>query len=321
MKQLITILAAAVFVCGSSQSTQAAEPDTKAASIRMELSLTDGSKLIGAATSHDLAWELVTEAVGKLTVPAAKVSSVEFSKERQESVIRLTNGDVLRGRITQTEIKLDGLLGRIAIPLTAITRIQIRQRSGEGRALAPEDWDPVPFPVTCDWPGPQGELSRATETGIELRGHPIRTRQAFAFPFVWEFEVEAQEQGTGPEGCDLNFFFFSGGVERDEEPAAAIQFNLNARARGKELTLYPILYESVGDKRRSRKIWQGAARPFALGETYRVRLEFEKYKVTVTINDRTETAPGITVEMREAHIQIWNWQPTSRWLVSNPRLQ
>jgi hypothetical protein len=133
--------------------------------------------------------------------------------------------------------------------------------------------------------------------------------------------VEAQEQGTGPEGCDLNFFFFPGAVERDEEPATTIQFNLNARAQRGGLALYPILYESAGDKRRSRKIWQGASQPFALSESYRVRLEFQKDKVTVTINDRTETAQGITVEMRQAHIQIWNWQPTSRWLVRNPRLQ
>lgn len=281
---------------------------------RLSLQLTDGSLIIGTPTDQNLQVALVTEAMGTVNIPLTRVAVIEVGRDR-ESTVRLGNGDVLRGRLEREHFTVETLVGELRIPITAVSRLQVR--AAGGRTLTAGDWDPLPFPVTCDWPGPQGQLSEAKDNTVEVRGHPIRTREALPFPFVWVCEVQCLQTAAG--GADLNIFFFPPGTARDSEPPTTLLLSLRGRATGRGLELRPVLCEAVGDKRRSRELWHGRPQPFEVGKTYSVRVAFEQGKTRIKIHETEELAEGITTDFREAHIQLLNWQPTSRFLVQNPR--
>jgi len=298
--------------------TATAKADTNSQT-QLTVQLTDGSRLIGTPDRTTPNLEIATESFGTVTLPWTRLTSLELRKETTQTLVRLANGDLLRGQVKQPALKMATLFGRLSIPFPVIVQIQVRQAGEAGRALTDDDWDALPFPITCDWPGPKGEQAKVTPDTVELQGRPVRTRVATKFPLIWDCEVECTDPTTSEGG--LTFFVFAPGVEREAEPSTAILLSLTTRPGRDGLTAQPILYESVGDKRNSRELWRGTPQKITLGKPCRVRLEFEKNKVRITIGDQESIAEGLTVEMDEAQIQIWNWQPTSRWQVKNARLQ
>ncbi|MCX7915415.1 MAG: hypothetical protein N3A53_03820 [Verrucomicrobiae bacterium] len=286
----------------------------------MTLRLTDGSQLHGTSRATSL-FDFTTELPGRLNIPVEKIPEIQFDTNAPHGTVILQNRDKFRGTLQAPTSKLTTLFDPVSIPVGVIRHVQVHALRAKGRPLGEEDWDALPFPTGHDWPGPRGEMSTASNQTILLRGHPIRTRRPVAVPFVWECEAECTAQGEGPEGTDLNFFFFPPRIERDEEPATAIIFRLSAQPGARGLTLHPALVELVGNNRQHRELWRGAVVPFAFGKPYRLRLTFDHNKVTVTLDDRTATVEPLAVELRDAHIQIWNWQPTSRWIVRNANVQ
>lgn len=291
-------------------------------SLQLTLSLIDGSRLHATVAQTDLSVGLVTDILGTLNIPLDKIAELDLNPEESRAVVTFQNGDQLRGLIHVRSFKVQTVLGLISVPVNIIRHMEVRPSSGGARLLGPEDWESLPFPSNSDWPGARGEASQITKEGIFLRGQPVRTRRPVRFPLTWECEAKCSARGDDPEGTYVLIYFFPEGPRHNEQPLTAILFKLAVKASGSGLKLTPFLYESLGNMLNPRELWRGQSIPFAFDKKYRVRLKFNIDTVTVSVNDHTETSRiASTISMQEAFIQLWNWQPTSRWSLTNAQVQ
>jgi len=207
------------------------------------------------------------------------------------------------------------LIGRLNIPFVHITRLHVRAADGARRLLTPDDWEALPFPVTCDWPGPQGTVSRIEPDGIRLLGSPVRTRGTWSLPLVFECEFEFVK--AFPRSGGINFRFFPAGAGRDAEPDDALMLYLECEPDGPSLRAVPSLLQHMGTKYNEVRHWRGATQLRQLGRPNHLRLTVEKNRVQITLNEETQTVEGFTADYRDVQVQIWHWQPTTRWVVRN----
>jgi len=295
--------------------TATAKADTNSQT-QLTVQLTDGSRLIGTPDRTTPNLEIATESFGTVTLPWTRLTSLELRKETTQTLVRLANGDLLRGQVKQPALKMATLFGRLSIPFPVIVQIQVRQAGEAGRALTDDDWDALPFPITCDWPGPKGQPSIAVESAVELRGHPVRTKTAVPFPCEWQCEVRCLS--ATPQGATLHIYFFAPGPRREAEPNTTLLLSLSGELADGALHLRPILYQAIGNKRQSRELWAGRSQQVEIGKPYPLRIAFGDGQARVTFAEASGVAEGVTADYREAHIQLWNWQPTTQWVVKNP---
>lgn len=98
--------------------------ETNDAPLQLVVSLTDGSRVIGATPLTGL--PLRSEALGQLTIPLAKLRALEFSPNHESVSLELANGDKLHGRLGTVSLRLQTLLGLVTVPLKSTTAIIVR---------------------------------------------------------------------------------------------------------------------------------------------------------------------------------------------------
>ncbi len=82
---------------------------------RVELTLVDGSTLFGTLSARELRFDA---AIGQtLTLPVAKLASLDVDAKKETAEVAFLNGDRLTGRLVPRELEMSGLLGTITVPL------------------------------------------------------------------------------------------------------------------------------------------------------------------------------------------------------------
>jgi hypothetical protein len=277
--------------------------------------LRDGSKLIGEVIPPDLMLDLKTEAVGVLRVPLNRVDRIEFAKEGGAATLLLQNGDRLKGEIQLRALKLHTLLGPLTVPTETVSKLQVRVRaSGAGRLLGREDWQPVPFPENCDWPGDRGALSKVDEEGIHVRGRPVRSVRSYSLPLEIECEFTLLEPLRDDGG--LKIMVMPPGTPEEMVSVKGIELNIGIAASAQEHTTVNVLAaQYFGSLRNARIIRARGTTELTVGKPNRLKVQIGVEDWTVSVNDVTFVLEGLRPEYGEALIQLWNWQPTSQWLV------
>jgi len=125
MKRLILVLACVV----SSGVRLAAEETKPVPPLRLVVSLSDGSRVLGEPSLTGVALE--TESLGKLEIPLAKLRGIKFADSR-EATLALANGDKLQGRLVNRELALQTLFGAVTIPVALAREIQVTSRPAAG---------------------------------------------------------------------------------------------------------------------------------------------------------------------------------------------
>ncbi|MCX7006917.1 MAG: hypothetical protein NTY53_06660 [Kiritimatiellaeota bacterium] len=134
----------------------AEESAAKAEPLRITLTLSDGSKVIGEPTLTAL--PLQTD-YSKMEIPLAKISSLKFTAGATNAVVTLANGDKLSAVPGIAELRLTTLFGKVTIPLKLVTGFTV---SAGGAAAVPHDGLILWFPFD----GVQGaEVTDASEHG------------------------------------------------------------------------------------------------------------------------------------------------------------
>lgn len=277
--------------------------------------LRDGSKLVGEVVPQDLMLELNTDAVGKLRVSVNRVDKVEFAKKGASVTLLLTNGDRLKGEIQLPSLKLRTLLGPLTIPIAAISKLQVHAKTtGASRILGQDDWQSVPFPANCDWPGDHGVPSSVNSTGITLRGQPLRSVRSYPLPV----EIECEFTLLEPLRDDGHFKIMVMPPHTPEEilSVRGIELHIDTAASARERTkAKPIAIQYFGSLRNARTVRALGAVELTVGEPNRLKVQVGRENWVVTLNDETFTLEGVKPEYDEVLIQLWNWQPSSRWSV------
>jgi len=113
----ITLFTAFVLI-----GTAFAGKDKEGAQLRVELDLTDGSRLIGVpkVTSFRLAGSF-----GKIELPIDQVSNIKFNADHETAVLRLINNDRLSGAIDLSDLDLKTLFGSVVVPLKECRSIAV----------------------------------------------------------------------------------------------------------------------------------------------------------------------------------------------------
>lgn len=112
---------------------QAAELTPQVEPLRVTLTLSDGSKLIGQPALATL--PLQTE-YSRMEIPFAKISTLKFAAGATNVTAVLVNGDKLSAVPGIAELRLTTLFGKVAIPLTLVTGLAV---SAGGTATAARD--------------------------------------------------------------------------------------------------------------------------------------------------------------------------------------
>jgi hypothetical protein len=118
----------ALLLCGSGVPAM----DKTADECRLQVDLTDGSRLSGTTTMAKLP---ISTAVGALQLPLAALRELEFKPTGGQAICRLRNGDVLSGQADWQALPLKTPFGQFSIALKYIRKIAVTA-SGSG-ALPP----------------------------------------------------------------------------------------------------------------------------------------------------------------------------------------
>jgi hypothetical protein len=101
--------------------------------LRLEVQLTDASRLIGATTLTSV---VIRAEFAQVQVPLPQVSDIQIQGDRENAVVRLRNGDRLTGIPRIETIPLSTLFGNQSIGMQHVDRISVRVASGLPADLA-----------------------------------------------------------------------------------------------------------------------------------------------------------------------------------------
>lgn len=105
--------------------TGAVPPEKKIVSLLLDL--TDGTHL--RTTPLFAALPLQTD-LAKVDLPLDRVETITLSPDREQTRVRLRNGDQLTGALLQDMLSVTSLVGRLKIPLAAVQRISVLVSAG-----------------------------------------------------------------------------------------------------------------------------------------------------------------------------------------------
>jgi hypothetical protein len=97
-------------------------PPSGASDAQLVLELSDGSRIIGAASIDRLR---MANEYANLDIPLALLSTIELSGSNQIAQADFRNGDLLSGRLSASEITVKTIFGNAVIPIDQIRRIHV----------------------------------------------------------------------------------------------------------------------------------------------------------------------------------------------------
>jgi hypothetical protein len=122
MKTAIFAITLLLFVLGGIPGGYAADA-LEESQVGFVVELQDGSRIRG--TTHLDSLRLSNSAIGATEVPIGKVRRVTFPDGQKAPKVFLTNGDVLTGALSISELEMQTLFGAIAIPLEVVKSLEM----------------------------------------------------------------------------------------------------------------------------------------------------------------------------------------------------
>jgi hypothetical protein len=119
---------------GSSGATPS-EVELKVAPLRLAIDLVDGSRIIGVPS---VATVSIQTAVGNISLPFAKTTSMTFQDDNESVVVTLVNNDRISGVHSLSRLRLTSLFGTVVIPAKVIQKIAHLRAAGDVLAAAIE---------------------------------------------------------------------------------------------------------------------------------------------------------------------------------------
>ena len=274
--------------------------------------LRDGSKLVGTLPQGVSDLVLQAEMFGRLSIAFDRIDTVEFNRPAHGATVVLQNRDQLRGQVDDRSLKLQTLLGLIALPMETIARLQFRA-GGTGHRLGATDWRTMPFPSNCDWPGPQGERARVDAAGIQLLGQPVRSVQAYPLPLEFECEFTLLD----PLARDGYLVVRAGpaGTADDQQPLHMIDLLVTATAGASPIHSGLVAAQYWGKLHDGRIVSRQVGPELTVGKPNRLKIRMGLDRWQVTLNNATFNIDGVQSECNPVFLDLWNWQPSSRWRV------
>ncbi len=99
----------------------------KDTSLRLELDLVDGSRIVGTPTITSVP---VQTSYSKMDIPLKQIRSLQLGKDRETVAICLQNGDKLTGVITLGPIKMQTVFGLVAIGTEHLQELRVLLSGG-----------------------------------------------------------------------------------------------------------------------------------------------------------------------------------------------
>lgn len=96
--------------------------------LRLALTLTDGSKVIGTPRIASIR---VQTSYAKMEIPLMQIRNIKIEPDHETASLALANGDQLKGILTLKLIELDTAFGSVEVPLKHISGISVYQ-GGKG---------------------------------------------------------------------------------------------------------------------------------------------------------------------------------------------
>ncbi len=108
------MLCTALFAASALVAVAVDDAPPKDTSLRLELDLVDGSRVIGTPAIKSVR---LVSAIGKLEVPIGTLRSVQFKPDRETVTVRLVNNDQFSGVLELSVIQLQTIFGSVIVPL------------------------------------------------------------------------------------------------------------------------------------------------------------------------------------------------------------
>lgn len=284
-------------------SAFAAEPSPPPKLLRLEVSLTDGSRLIGETSLPTIS--VLSDGMGKIEVPLQYIGAISFSSDHKTAAMAFRNGDKLRGDVTGLDsLSLKTLVGSVSIPLGAISDMRVHP-AGSGKVI---DWTVLPFPKGCDWPGPRGEPATIDGGEIILRGQPVCTAETYGVPVGFECEVTL-DQLVSADGCLWIIFVPDGpDAEMSVPPQnVAIQFGYHQAGEGGGMF-------TVASRGAVPDDFGKGPFTFLPAKTSHLEINLKADGIVARLNGQAFESK-LTLPFKSFHIELMGWQPVNTWRI------
>lgn len=95
--------------------------------LRLELTLTDGSRVIGTPSIETVP---VETPYARMDIPLAQITSITMGDDRETAIIELQNGDKLKGVITLKPIRLETVFGTVSVGIEHLRTLRVLPPGG-----------------------------------------------------------------------------------------------------------------------------------------------------------------------------------------------
>ncbi|MCX6865395.1 MAG: LamG domain-containing protein [Verrucomicrobia bacterium] len=120
MKRIVPCIA--VFTAMMLIGTVWAGQDKPEPQLRLELDLTDGSRIIGTPRLDSLS---VQTSYARMDIPLHQILTIKMGEDHETAAFDLRNGDKLKGVLTLSPVKLETVFGKVAIGVEHIKEINV----------------------------------------------------------------------------------------------------------------------------------------------------------------------------------------------------
>ena len=184
------------------------------------------------------------------------------------------------------------------------------------------DWDALPFPKDSNWYGSRGQAASIDPKIVILRGRPIRTRQSFYAPMVFECDMELKKVGEYYSDGALWIWLIPEDAAADRNPQtyATVAFGYNRQ--NSSGTYYPtgtkhppVVSREGGHVSINDTDVSGQAFSIKVDKPYHLKLEIAFRKLKVTIDDNTYESTEVNIPSKRFRIYVQGWQPSNTWSI------
>ena len=140
--------------------------------------------------------------------------------------------------------------------------------------------------------------------------------RSYQLPLEMECEFTLLE--STQRGDTIAIMAGSPGAAENMVPDQRIQLAIDGAAtRQKRCQAKLFIYQYSGDEHNPRTIGSHEGFELSVGEPNRLRIAMGRESWKITLNDETFTIAGVKPKFEQTVLELWHWQPLSRWLVRN----
>jgi hypothetical protein len=280
-------------------------PAPAPAPLRLEVSLTDGSLLVGETYLDTL--PVIPEGMGKIDIKFGFIDSISFSQDQPQVKIVFRNGDRVQGSFANAfSIPLKTILGELAVPISAVREIEVRG-GGAGRLV---DWAPLKFPPHSNW-SDQGEPAAINPNEIVFKGQPVWTEQVLPVPTSFECDITL-DQLVADDGCLWIILIPAAGDPEMDIPPQNVAIQLGYHQKAGDSGMFTISHGGGG----APKDLGAGAFTLEAGKACHVKVDVSEHSIRATLNGQTYEDDH-DLPFNQFRIELMGWQPTNVWHVRN----